>query len=265
MQSAFPYFPRFRRPGLLLVWGAIVAAWIVTLALVATGGGEYIVDHDAVLAEPRFAWPLTVFLFLASWQLMTAAMMLPSSLPMIAAFLRVSRNDSHPRLAFGRFLLGYFAIWTGFAIAALAGDAGVHWLVDHVPAVAERQWLIGGAILVLAGAFQFSSLKERCLDACREPITFLWTHYIARTRSAWWLGLRHGIFCLGCCWALMLTMFAVGMGSLVWMTALAGVMLIEKTSRYGNRLARPIGAFLIAWGVLVMLNVEWLPALVQGA
>ena len=265
MQSGYTYLWNPRRPDLLLVWGAIGMAWIVTLLLMTTGGGEYIVDHDAVLADQRFVWPLTILLFLASWQLMTAAMMLPSSLPMIAAFLRVSRNDPHPRLAFGRFLLGDFAIWTVFAIAALASDAGVHWLVDHVAALAERPWLVGGSILVLAGAFQFSSLKERCLDACREPLAFLWTHYIARTRSAWWLGLRHGIFCLGCCWALMLTMFAVGMGSLVWMTALAGVMLIEKTSHYGNRLARPIGIVLVAWGVLVMLNIESLPALVRGS
>lgn len=264
MQSAFPYFPTFRRPGLMLVWGAILAAWIVTLLLVIIGGGDYIVDHDAVLADQRFAWPLTVLLFLASWQLMTAAMMLPSSLPMIAMFLRVSRREERPRLAFGRFLLGYFAVWTGFAIAALAGDAGVHWLVANVDAIATRTWLIGGTILVLAGGFQFSSLKARCLDACREPLAFLWTHYIARSRSAWWLGLRHGVFCLGCCWALMLTMFAVGMGSLVWMTALAGIMAIEKTTHDGDRLARPIGAVLIAWGVLVLLNIEWLPAFVRG-
>lgn len=254
MQSALTTVPAIRRLDLVLIWGAVVAAWVVTLLLVAAGGSDYIVDHDAVLESPRFAWPITIALFLASWQLMTAAMMLPSSMPMMAMFLRVSRRHARPQLSFGTFMLGYFVVWTAFALVALAGDAGVHWLVDTVPALAARPWLIGGSVLILAGAFQFSSLKETCLDTCRDPLTFFWKHYVAGSRSAWHLGLRHGIFCLGCCWALMLTMFAVGMGSLVWMTALAGIMVIEKVTRYGNRVARPIGFLLIAWGALVMLN-----------
>lgn len=265
MQSAFPYFPTLRRPDLLIVWAAIVAAWAVTLTLVASGEGAYLVDHDTMLANRHFAWPLALLLFLAAWQLMTAAMMLPSSLPMVAMFLRVSRRKDHPRLAFGRFLLGYFAIWTGFALVALAGDAGVHWLVANVDAITARPWLIGGTILVAAGAFQFSSLKDSCLDACREPLAFLMTHYTASGRSAWRLGLRHGLFCLGCCWALMLTMFAVGMGNMAWMTALAGVMVIEKITRYGDRLARPIGTVLIAWGLLVLLHPDWLPSPLLGS
>lgn len=264
MQSALTHVPTIRRPDLALIWGSVAAAWIVTLLLVAMGGSDYIVDHDAVLETPRFAWPLTILLFLASWQLMTAAMMLPSSMPMMAVFLRVSKKQDHPYRGFGVFMLGYFAIWTGFAVVALISDAVMHWLVNNVGAIAERQWLIGGSILVLAGAFQFSSLKEKCLDTCRDPLTFFWKNYVAGSRSAWTLGIRHGLFCLGCCWALMLTMFAVGMGSMAWMTALAGIMVIEKVTRYGNRLATPIGVILIAWGVLVMLNLDWLPAIVRG-
>ena len=265
MLAAPTVLPRPRRPDLLLAWAAVVAAWVITLLLVAAGRGSYLLDHDTVLEDRQFGWTITLLLFVAAWQLMTAAMMLPSSLPMIAMFLRVSRRDARPRLAFGRFLLAYLAIWTGFALIALAGDAGVHWLVDHAGWLEERPWLIGGAILVLAGAFQFSALKDRCLDACRDPLAFLMTHYTARSRSAWHLGIQHALFCLGCCWALMLTMFAVGMGSLAWMTSLAGVMVIEKTTRYGNRLARPLGAALIIWGTLVLLNPDWLPALARTA
>src|SRR5699024_11048192 len=189
-----------------------------------------------------------------------AAMMLPSSIPMMVMFRRVSRHHPHPVRGFGIFVLGYFAIWTAFAVVALAGDAGVHWLTANVQAIGERDWLIGGSVLILAGAFQFSSLKEQCLDTCRDPVTFFWKHYIADSRSAWHLGIRHGLFCLGCCWALMLTMFAVGMGSLVWMTTLTGIMVLEKVTRYGNRLATPIGVGLIVWGALVVLHVDWLPA-----
>jgi predicted metal-binding membrane protein len=260
MESAITYKPRINRPDLALVWGSIAAAWIVTMVLVVTGEGAYLVDHDAVLEGRRFGWTLTILLFIAAWQLMTAAMMLPSSMPMMAMFLRVSRRHPQPRRSFGVFLLGYFAVWTGFAIAALVGDAGMHWLERNVSAIAARPWLIGGSVLVVAGVFQFSSLKEQCLDTCRDPLTFFWHHYLAGSRSAWRLGIRHGLFCLGCCWALMLTMFAVGMGSVVWMTALAGIMVIEKVTRYGNRLAHPIGLVLVAWGVLVMLDPGWLPA-----
>ena len=255
--------PLIRRPDLALTWGFVAAAWLLS-ALLVIDGGDYIVDHDAVLGNRQFAWPLTLLLFIASWQLMTAAMMLPSSLPMVVMYSRVARNHPRPRLMFGLFLFGYFVVWSGFAVVALGNDVVVHRFVDRVAIIGERPWIIGGAILVMAGAFQFSSLKERCLDACRDPLAFFWGHYRPGARSAVRLGIRHGLFCLGCCWALMLTMFAVGMGSLAWMTALAGVMLIEKTSIYGKRMARPIGVILIAWGLLVMLHLDWLPAFVRG-
>jgi len=256
--------PRLRRPDLAIIWGAVAAAWLLTLML-ATSRSTYLVGHDGVLGERQFGWLATLLLFLASWQVMTAAMMLPSSLPMMVMFGRVSRNHPRPLLMFGVFLLGYFAVWTGFAVLALVNDAGVHWLVPRLPVLDERPWILGGAILVLAGAFQFSSLKERCLDACRDPVAMFLRGYAPGASAAWNLGLRHGLFCLGCCWALMLTMFAVGMGSLVWMTALAGVMVIEKTASYGGRVAKPIGYALMLWGLLVILNPGWIPDAIGGA
>jgi predicted metal-binding membrane protein len=255
--------PRLRRPDLAIIWGAVAAAWLLTLALIASGG-RYLVGHDGVLGERQFSLLVTLLLFLVSWQLMTAAMMLPSSLPMMVMFARVSRNHPRPLPMFGVFMLGYFAVWTGFAVAALASDAGVHWLAARAPVLDEYPWLLGGSILVLAGAFQFSSLKERCLDACRDPLAFFLGGYVPGAPAAWRLGLRHGLFCLGCCWALMLTMFAVGIGSMVWMTALAGIMLIEKTSSYGARIARPIGIALVIWGLLVILDPGWIPDAIGG-
>lgn len=258
MQFALSSLP-VRRPQLLLVWAAVIGAWVLSFLLVA-GGGDYIVDHDAMLSDRRFGVAVSLLLFLGSWQLMMVAMMLPTSMPMIAIFRRVSRTRAHPDASFNAFLLGYFAVWTAFAFAALAGDAGVHWLTANVAAIGDRTWLIGGSILVVAGAFQFTSLKEKCLDECRDPLAFFWAHSVVAKRSAWQLGLRHGLYCLGCCWALMLTMFAVGMGSMLWMAALTVVMVIEKTTQYGDRLARPFGVALIVWGLLVILNVDWLPA-----
>jgi predicted metal-binding membrane protein len=167
-------------------------------------------------------------------------------------------------MAMAVFLGAYFAVWTGFAVAALAGDAVLHRLVRNWAWLGDRPWLIAGTVLVLAGAFQFSPLKERCLDACRSPVGFLWRYYGHGAGAAWNLGVRHGLFCLGCCWALMLTMFAVGVGSLTWMAGLTGVMLIEKTSTQGRRLVPLVGAALVIWGVLVLMQPDWLPGALRG-
>jgi predicted metal-binding membrane protein len=247
------------------LWSAVGGAWLVLIVAVATGRGDLLLDHDAVLEHRAFAWPVALLLFLAAWQLMVAAMMLPSSLPMMQAFRAVSRRREHPRLTYGLFLLGYAAIWTMFALLALLGDSALHWLVDHWQWLAERPGVIGGTVLLLAGAFQFSPLKERCLDACRDPLAFLWRFYRRGPRGAWRIGVRHGLFCLGCCWALMLTMFALGVGSVAWMVGLTGVMVIEKTSRNGRRLVPLVGVALIAWGALVIIDPGWLPRVLRTA
>ena len=112
----------------------------------------------------------------------------------------------------------------------------------------------------LAGADQFSSLKERCLDACRNPMHVMWRFYGRRVGKAWAFGLHHGLFCLGCCWALMLIMFAVGAGQLVVMAILTGLMTIEKTTRCGRRLAPIAGIGLLLWGAVILAGPGWLPA-----
>jgi predicted metal-binding membrane protein len=244
-------------------WSVVLLAWAVGLVAALTGqherGAHHTLSHQGALPDVG-----TIAIFLAGWQVMTAAMMLPSSLPMIGSFARVSRRQAHPRLALTAFLAAYFAVWTGFAAVAFAVDAGLNDLVTGWAWLAERPWLVPGVVLVLGGAFQFSPLKERCLDACRSPFAFIWQSYSRGLRAAWRLGFRHGLFCLGCCWALMLTMFAVGINSLIWMVALAGVMLIEKTAPWGRRLAPVVGGVLLVWGGLVLLQLGWLPGALMG-
>ena len=242
------------RPGLdPVILATVGAAWALMLGILALDRAD-LIAHDDVLAGIGAGGPLAIVVFLGTWQLMTAAMMLPTSLPMIRAFAVPARRQRRPLATMVAFLAGYFAIWTGFALLALGGDAGLHWLVDRWTWLADRPWVIGGGVLAGAGAFQFSPLKERCLAECRSPVQFLWRHYRPGLQNAWRLGLRHGVFCLGCCWALMLLMFAVGVGSLAWMAALTGVMLVEKTSRYGPRLVPIVGVALLAWGALVLLR-----------
>ena len=122
---------------------------------------------------------------------------------------------SRRREALAAFLGGYVLVWSVFGLAAFAGDGVVHALVRALPALEERPWLIAGGVLVTAGAFQFTPLKDACLEECRHPAIFLMRNYRRGTRAAFRLGRDHGIFCLGCCWALMLVMFAAGFANLV--------------------------------------------------
>jgi predicted metal-binding membrane protein len=139
---------------------------------------------------------------------------------------------------------------------AVLGDAGLHRLVHAWPWLEARPHLIAGSVLVMAGAFQFSELKSRCLRACRHPGPFLLRHYDRGPRAAFRLGVAHGRFCLGCCWALMLVGFAAGVANLWWMAALTALMVFEKAGRGGERGVAPIGAGLIALGILTLIAPE---------
>jgi predicted metal-binding membrane protein len=234
-----------------LVW-VIVAAWVVAVVAQVTGRGHAL-GHDS-LAEgdlPRWA---ALALFLLAWQLMIAAMMLPSSMPLVRLFSsQSSANEPRPRLAKAAFLAGYAAVWTAFGAAAFVGDLGIHDLVHHWTWLATNSWVLGGAVLLLAGAFQFSALKSRCLRVCRHPAAYLREHYRrSGTVAAFRLGGGHGIFCVGCCWALMLVAFAVGVANLWWMATLTAIMVFEKTVRSGLRGVRPVGLGLIGLGIVFL-------------
>jgi predicted metal-binding membrane protein len=183
----------------------------------------------------------------AGWVLMLAAMMLPTTLPLLDIFRRLTARRTDRRSRITLVIIGYLAVWAAFGLAAhLAGwavFAGVRqsdWLIAN-------GWVIGAAVLTAAGLYQFSAVKYRCLDKCRTPLSFVIEHWRdARERwQAFLLGLRHGAFCVGCCWALMLIMFVVGSANIGWMLALGAVMAAEKNLPSGRRLARPIGAALL--------------------
>jgi predicted metal-binding membrane protein len=240
---------RWRLPHPTLVW-AIAAAWAVAVAAQATGRG-WLLGHDTLAQGGLPAWA-ALGLFLVAWQLMIAAMMLPSSLPMVRLFSRASANQPRPLPAKAAFLGGYALVWTAFGAVAFLGDLGIHALVGRLGWLAARPGLLGGAVLVLAGAFQFSALKDRCLTVCRHPAGYLLQHYQRGTAAALRLGAGHGLFCVGCCWALMLVAFAAGVANLWWMAALTAVMVFEKTGQGGQRGVRPIGVGLLVLGLLML-------------
>jgi predicted metal-binding membrane protein len=226
-------------------------------------GTSAVLHHDAL--QGGLPLGVALALALAAWPVMTAAMMLPSSLPMVRLFAAVSASQPRSTRALSSFVAGYGAVWTVFGVAALAGDAGLHRLVHATPWLEEREWLVGAGVLALAGAFQFTDLKERCLEQCRHPAAFLMPRYRRGSGAAFRLGVAHGVFCLGCCWALMLVLFAAGVGELVWMAGLTAVMVAEKVSRRGAELAPVAGVTLLAWAALVAVHPSWLPAVLAGA
>jgi predicted metal-binding membrane protein len=231
---------------------AIGVAWIVVIAAQAAGAAA-LVHHDALLGDGLPSLP-ALGLFLLAWQAMIAAMMLPSSLPLVRLFAVASARAPWAGGAMAAFLAAYALVWSAFGALALAVDLVVHAGVNASPWLQEHEWLIGGSVLALAGAFQFTRLKEACLDRCRHPAAFLLRFYRRGIGGAFRLGARHGAFCLGCCWALMLAWFAVGVASLPLMALLTAVMVHEKTRPLGARAVPVTGVALLAGASIVLLS-----------
>jgi len=243
-----------RRPARLPVpvLVAIGAAWAAAVAAQAAGAAA-LVHHHALIVDRPSPW-IAGPLWLLAWGVMVVAMMLPSSLPLVRLFAVASARVPHRSRAMASFLGGYAVVWSAFGALALAFDAGVHAAVDASAWLHAREWLIGGAVLALAGAFQFTPLKDACLDKCRHPAQFLTRHYRRGSGAAFRLGVRHGAFCVGCCWALMLVMFAAGVANLVWMALLTAVMIHEKTRPAGRRAVPVTGVALLGSASIVLLH-----------
>jgi len=194
-------------------------------------------------------------LFVISWVVMTIAMMLPTSLPLITLFDMITRRrPTHTRLVL-LLVSGYLIAWSLFGMIIYTSDYVLHQIIGHVHWLEENTWLLGASALMLAGLYQFTPLKHLCLEKCRSPLSFIAEHWHGQReiREALMLGVHHGLFCVGCCWSLMLLMFAVGAGSLGWMLVLGAVMAAEKNLPWGERMSRPLGMVLLIGGVAILI------------
>lgn len=246
----------------IAVPAAIGLAWIVAVLAQASGSASFL-HHDALIERgPPLA--SAVLLFVLAWLIMISAMMLPSSLPLLRIFAFASSNQPKHHLAFAAFVGGYVAVWCAFGLIAFGADVAIHRTVDRVVWLHAHPWLIAGSVLAAAGIFQFTPLKDACLRACRLPANFLMRNYRRGARAAFELGYRHGLFCLGCCWALMSIGFAAGFASLWWMAALTALMVYEKTARRGRAAVPVAGAVLLVWSALVFAHPVWLPRAFSG-
>lgn len=186
--------------------------------------------------------------FVAAWTIMMAAMMLPSAMPMIALYATTRRNAGSP---LGRvatvvsFALVYVIVWAGTGIPIYFVDLGLMAVTAHGLAY------VTAAVLVGAGVFQLSPLKEVCLRKCRSPLGFLLGHWRPGWRGSLRMGLAHAAYCLGCCWALMVVLVAAGAMGLVWVLLVSAVVAAEKLLPHGARVARAAGVMLIVAGLAV--------------
>ncbi len=246
----------------LPIVAAIAGAWGLAIAG-QVSGSAILLHHDTLIEGGMPLWA-ALALFVLAWLSMIAAMMLPSSLPLIGMFNAASATQPHRVAVMVAFLSGYAVIWTVFGVAAFAGDVVVHRTVDRWSWLAAHPWIISAGVLALAGAFQFSSMKDACLSKCRLPGMFLVQHYRRGIAAAFRLGREHGLFCLGCCWALMLIGFAAGFANLWWMAALTALMVYEKIGTNGKRIVPVVGVVLIVWSMLILAHPSWLGPAFSG-
>ena len=232
---------------------AITLAWAAALAAHATGNAQAL-DHDALLGDGTGRSLPAVAAFAGAWTVMVVAMMLPSATPLVRLFVVLSSDQPRARLAQVVFVGGYLAVWSLFGWLALTFDAAVHRAVEVWPWLDAHPSLVLAAVLAMAGAFQHSELKDRCLTACRHPAAYLLSRYRRGPLPAFRIGWHHGLFCLGCCWALMLVAFATGATDLRLMAGFTALMAYEKIGRHGELVARRAGFLLIATAVVVAVG-----------
>ncbi len=215
------------------------------------------IEHDAAMAAMGMTMemPWTVadgFFTFAMWAVMMVGMMAGAAAPVLLLFgaalaRRGGRGVPQAVLTFG---LGYVTVWVGFSACAALAQWALHRAAMLSPAMAASSPRLAGAILIAAGAYQLTPLKGACLRHCRSPLGFLMTNWRDGTMGALRMGLGHGVYCLGCCWALMSVLFVVGVMNLVWVGALTVFVLAEKIAPAGAVVARAAGAMMIVVGVL---------------
>ena len=217
--------------------------------------------HDTMMAEmgmtmdmPRTAEDV-VFTF-AMWTVMMVGMMAGSAAPVLLLFAAAQAGRSNGRVSWAvlMFGAGYIAVWVGFSAAAALAQEALHRAAMLSPAMVVSSPRVAGVILFGAGVYQLSPVKGACLTHCRSPLGFLMSTWRDGLAGAFQMGSRHGVYCLGCCWALMGVLFAVGVMNLLWVAALTFLVLVEKIGPFGAHAARAAGAVMIVAGLLVAVS-----------
>ena len=232
--------------------GLAVLAWVYVARMAAAmPSGMMPMPGMAAGGDPGLAW------LAGMWAVMMVAMMLPSAAPTILLFASVSRRRrllGQPAIPVLVFTLGYLLVWTVYAAVAASAQWKLHHMALLSPALKSASPLLAGGLLVAAGVYQWLPVKGACLSQCRSPLGFFAAEWREGTRGALLMGMRHGSFCVGCCWLLMALLFVAGVMNLLWVATIAGFVLLEKLVPGGARLGRAAGVFLILWGVWLLID-----------
>jgi len=185
---------------------------------------------------------------------MMVAMMTPSAVPMILLHARIAgrAEPARARAMSGGFIAAYLAAWTGFSLAVTLVQDGLArtGVIDHTMALSHRR--LGGLVMIAAGAYQCTPLKHACLAHCRGPVHFLSQRWHAGVLGAFRTGLAHALYCVGCCWMLMLLLFVGGVMNVTWIAGLTALVLAEKLAPGGPLIAKASGAVLMVWGLWLL-------------
>jgi len=234
--------------------GAVALSW---LYLVPASRDMYgaMDGLSAWMMESRWDAGYLLLIF-GMWAVMMVGMMLPSAAPAILLYARVMRNSAGVAAPLARtyaFAGGYLLAWTGFSLVATLLQWALAELALLSPMMESASPALGAALLIVAGLYQWTPLKESCLTNCRSPAQFLTQHARPGVGGALRLGLHHGLYCVGCCWALMLLLFAGGVMSLAWIGAITIFVLLEKLAPFGAQGGRLSGGLLVGAGIFVLL------------
>jgi predicted metal-binding membrane protein len=232
-----------------------LVAWAYLVSLV---WGMRTMDMAPDMAMPQMqSWgAVELLLLFVMWAIMMVAMMVPSVAPLLLMFARANRQKGGSRVvgSAGILLLGYLLAWVGFSILATLAQWRLHSAALLSPIMVTTSSIFGGLLLVAAGVFQFTPLKRACLVRCRSPLSFLMSDWRDGQWGTFVMGLKHGAYCVGCCWMLMALLFVAGVMNLLWVAAIAVFILVEKVAPRGNLIGRIAGAALIVAGIALIVR-----------
>lgn len=241
----------------LLVISCLLFVVVLSWAYLLAGAGMMEEMGDMLMPMSTGPWTLShAVIVLVMWAVMMAAMMLPSAAPMILLYATIARRRSErgePATASGAFAFGYLAVWATFSLAAVALQFGLERAALLSPMMETTSIALAGTVLIAAGLYQWTPLKQACLRHCRSPLDFIMTHWRSGARGAFLMGLRHGAVCVGCCWLLMLLLFVGGVMNFAWIAGIALFLLAEKLLPAGHWISRGVGVLLVVWGAATLL------------
>ncbi len=252
--TSYP-LPRERTLILAALLVLSVAAWAVLIWQAVATDAEMALRPTMGMDAP---------LFLAIWVAMMVAIMFPTAAPMVLMFARIHRGKQQqgkPFVPTWVFVSAYLVVWTLLGVLAYVAAVGAERLADRSMWLMDNAGRLGGVILLVAGVYQLSPLKYRCLAQCRSPLGFIMTSWREGYGGAVRMGLAHGVYCAGCCWLLFVILFPLGMLNVAALAAITALIFAEKSLPIGRRLSLVAGVALMAYGVMAILLPDALPTM----